>query len=329
MKSYKIFFGYFIALFCLCYTCLSQVIETPKGKYEFIGLTSWKPQKLIDTLYAIDHPCAAILRSKLGFADASVVVYMDGERPYTVITVLEHQFADHVHYKSKFIDTNKIIESWKDIIQIFEKHPMEYQFGIANFGFVLLKQNDTAISHLPDWIDINVVKQFWNILQNHNKIEDQQLAIRIINEDGNYENRIAAATMLANFFVNDSTWWILVDALRDPDGRVSQTAQQALSTISKTFPRQVNWCPMVNSIKYLIDGTNLFAFSTIADVLIKTKVSSSLARPLLKDGTDILLDFLKAHHLNEKEIAWKLLVLLGGKDFGFDDKKWVNWISSL
>ena len=56
----------------------SQVIETSRGKVEFIGLEQWTPQmiqtKLGHSSTDALHFCAADLRKKLGFADSVVDV---------------------------------------------------------------------------------------------------------------------------------------------------------------------------------------------------------------------------------------------------------------
>ena len=57
---------------------LAQVVETSNGKVEFIGLEKWTPATIQEKLgYASPdkfHFCAADLKERLKFADASVTV---------------------------------------------------------------------------------------------------------------------------------------------------------------------------------------------------------------------------------------------------------------
>ncbi|MCD6376682.1 MAG: hypothetical protein J7L94_14225, partial [Caldisericaceae bacterium] len=70
-----------------------QIIDTPYGKAEIIGLNNWSLQQLLDTLTikapgkSIDQ-CAAILK-KIGFPDASVVRYFNKDGNfYSVVTIV-------------------------------------------------------------------------------------------------------------------------------------------------------------------------------------------------------------------------------------------------
>ena len=55
----------------------AQVVHDSNGTTEFIGLSSWSPKRLIDTLRILApgqpvHQCAAVLKNQVGFPEASV-----------------------------------------------------------------------------------------------------------------------------------------------------------------------------------------------------------------------------------------------------------------
>ncbi|MCX6120974.1 MAG: hypothetical protein NTX44_05100 [Ignavibacteriales bacterium] len=323
-----------LVLAIACFTIsisYSQVLQTSKGQVEFIGLSSWSPQKLLDTLSALepDKPfgaCAADLRFKLGFPDASVCVFFDGGKPYTIITVVEPSYSSLVKYKEPFRDTLALIQKWSKAFELFNSHQNDFFMALQ---FYPSRSVDTIYSLVSNFADSAIVREVWNTIEQYNSIADQQIAFRALRSDGNHKNRLLASAVLANFFDVDSTWWELSDALRDPDGRVSGIANSILLGQAKTSPRTVDWYPVISSLRSLLDGTNLFAFTGTLEILTNTRVSPKLAIPLLRGGGNLLLAYLKANRANERQVAHRLLVQLANKDYGFSVESWKSWIVAL
>ncbi len=322
-----------LSIFFMSYSLLQgQVVETPLGRAEVIGLKTWTLQQVLDTLsikapgIAIDK-CAAILKD-VGFADASVVRYLDDRQKfYSVVTVIEPRYANFVKYKIAPIDTLELIPDWQLAVEIFKYHSMTFQIGLAKFG-----SNDILAdsSEFSEYVNQEKVKQLWEFLSQHNKKSDHDLAIWILNNDGNYLNRVIAAAVLINFSENDLVWWNLMDSLRDPDARVSNTARDVLEYFIQKHARDINWSPAIISLNYLMNGTNLFAFRTVLKVLAATNLPTRLLGKLLADSKGfIILAHLKANHQEEKELAYNFLKKTTAQDFGYDDAKWEAYISSL
>lgn len=311
----------------------AQIIKSENDKIEFIGLENWTIQMIKDSS-AIHAPnravgsCAIDLIS-IGFADACVEKYFEDGQYYTVVTILEPQYKDYVCYKSNFTDTLFNILEWEKGVTLFKKHPMEFQYSVINYGYILTNQIDSTKVKLPDWIDNSIIEEFWEFFKYHNKIEDKELALWILNNDGNYKNRIIATALLANFYSNNLTWWTLVDALRDNNPKVSTTAKQVLMALSNNIEKNINWHPVLHSIRHLLDGTNLFSFKTALKVLTKTNISPELSREIFKNGGKLILAYLKANHNEERDTAYNFLKTISGEDFGYDSKKWLNWINNL
>jgi len=328
-KIIYLFFSLFFAFFSLLN---AQIVETPFGKAEILGLKNWSLQKVLDLL-AVKAPgksidkCAADLK-QIGFPDASVIRYFDKDgKFYSVVTLVEPEFAKFVKYRNIPSDTLKDVPDWTQGIGIFKNNPMEFQIGLAKYKLNQISK-DTA-DFLKD-LDEKKIKDFWQFISEHNHERDKELAIWILNNDGNYLNRVIASSILINFPESDLVWWILADALRDSDARVSSTAGLVLEYFSKNNPRNVNWEPAINTLFYLINGTNLFAFNTVLKVLSSTKVSEYLVPKMFSQTNGyLILSYLKANHEIEKNLAHDFLVNITGKDFGYNIAKWENYLVNL
>lgn len=154
-------------------------------------------------------------------------------------------------------------------------------------------------------------------------------ARRTLARDGNESNRIAAVVILSRRAADDSTWWALVDALRDPSDRVSGLAARTLATMTQAAPRVVDWSPVAPTLRALLDGTNLFAHDGVAALLADTEVSPALAAPLLRGGGRLVVAKLGSEFPMRAANARRMLVRLAGRDLGADPAAWRDWIATL
>ncbi len=87
--------------------------------------------------------------------------------------------------------------------------------------------------------------------------------------------------------------WELADALLDRHDEMSDFASKALAAVARrahrSTSRRVDWEPARDTLRRLTDGTNLFEFDTLVEVLVLTDVSPRLAAPLLSGGGGDLL----------------------------------------
>lgn len=328
-----------ILLIILNFTCLlshppahCQIIETPRGKAEVLGLKVLTLQQVLDTLSvklpgaSIDK-CATNLKY-IGFPEASVKLNLAEEgKFYTVVTLVEPQYANFVKYKEALTDTLAIISDWQPGIEIFKNNHDEFHIGLINYGIdeILKESSDFAQN-----FDIEKIRKLWEFLSQHSHESNREMAIWILNNDGNYLNRSIAAALLINFSESDLVWWNLMESLRDPDARVSSAGRSVLEYFAENRARNINWQPAIISLHYLINGTNLFAFDTVLKVLTKTNLSEKLFKRLIdKSKGHLILSYLKANHKDERELAYRFLTKLTGKDFGYDATKWEALIVSL
>lgn len=308
-----------------------NVIETPNETIEIVGLKHWTIQMIDDSLakYSPEdkltaHACAAILRLKLHFADASVSVYTGmtkaQTKPYVAVTVVEPSDSALIHYKPDFKDTLAIRSEWAEAIAQFKAANELAQTAIQTPSFYASKLSP------KDSTRFEKVRALHDLVATHHSESDFELARRTLDVDGNSSNRVMALLVLSSFVDRDSAWWVVTDALRDPSsGMVNATASQVLRMMAEHSPRTVDWAPVANRLRYVIDGTNLFAFDGLLNVLTSTSVSPALAPALLANGGTILSAKLRSGDAAARQATRGFLAQLSGLP-STDDAKLGAWL---
>lgn len=316
------------------------VLENDHMRLELIGLKRWTIPMIQDSLRRqapelslLSNACAAILREKLKFADASAVHYTtirDGKatKPYVAVTVVEPQDSALVRYRGPFRDSLPDHPAWGVVRDLFERDRRSFEHALMRPDFLLgdgpFNDADSAQRRAPPLpIPLRA------FLQAHRAPSDRELALTTLAQDGNWRNRMAAVVILANFAHEDSAWWALADALRDPVGFVSGSAEQLLRSLRHAATRRVDWGPATGTLRAILDGTNLFAHDDLMELLAATQVDPALARPLLKDGAYLVLAKLRSQGDREHEAARRFLVQIAGRDLGNDPVAWEEWVRGL
>jgi hypothetical protein len=310
-----------------CLQTQAQIVETSKGKVEFIGLEKWTTEMLQEKLgyKSTDnfHFCAADLKSKLGFADASVTLDSENGKMYTIITVVEPSRVQQVQYKPKPTGSVAIPDSWSSLTRLVETRGILNE--ILDYGSTFKNSIKTEKPLLA-----GADTGWWKLLQERRTKEDFQTALRVLTEDKEFKNRSTAALILTNFHDKDAAWLALKEGVRDKDGRVNSAALQGLITLTKYVPRKIDWSPATPSIRHILNGTNLFALPHVIKTLQKTKASRKLAKNLFKkDGGRMLLVYLKARNEERKSLSQNLLMQMSGKNFGSDTERWEHWLEAF
>ena len=91
----------------------------------------------------------------------------------------------------------------------------------------------------------------------------------------------------------------------------------------------MNWAPATETLRAILDGTNLFAHNEMMEVLAATQVDPALARPLLKDGGFIVLAKLGSQGISQRQAARRFLVQVAGRDLGDGPAAWREWLLGL
>jgi hypothetical protein len=311
----------------------NEILETASVRLELIGLKRWTLAMIRDSLarYAPEdsltsHACAAILRRKLGFAEAAVEYYPPNgsEKGYLAVPVLEPQDSARVRYRLRADDSLPDRREWADAQGVFREHNQDFQTLIQMPSFLLGQRSPDSLP--PQLASTRPALDF---LRSHRAEKDRRTALWTLAHDANTHNRVLATVILAGFAANDSTWWALADALRDDDGMVAATASQVLNALVVGAARPVNWAPMVDALRALLDGTSLFQHNTVLEVLAATKVSPTLAPALLRGGGELVLAKLGSHDFSGSSAARRFLTQVSGREYGQDVLAWESWIRSL
>lgn len=308
-----------------------NVLENGTLRVELIGLKRWTLPMIQDSLsrYApndslLSHSCAAILRGKLHFADASAeYTEADGKTRVTV-TIVEPQDSALIHYRAPYRDSLPDRQAWTPIRVAFDTHNHAFQAAIQRPAFLLADEALVSLDSVTD-----VVRPMRALIREQRGPAARRTAIVTLERDGNMKNRVAAIVILSQFAASDSSWWALVDALRDPDGPVGATATQVLSLLSTAAQRPVDWTPAMPALRALLDGTNLFAHNQVMETLAATHVSPTFAPALLRGGGAIVLAKLSALDPHARRAAHNLLMQLAGRDLGDDPAAWRLWVAAL
>ncbi|MFZ1289419.1 MAG: hypothetical protein WAR79_04985 [Melioribacteraceae bacterium] len=314
----------------------SQVFETERGKIEVLGLKKWDAQKLIDSMKALNpnkpiHACAAEMKYNFGFIEVSALTYIedfsDLSSMYTIVTIIEDNESSKVKYLSKPNDSLAILKEYKICDSLIKSNQMLYFVGLQMYYLVKEGNLDSAKHQLDNYgIEFEKVKPFWDYLLSKNNIEDMNLALWVLKNDSNISNRIIALSILLNFGNYDAVWWALMDLQRYEDQQLSIPTIEILRAFNSS-PRKIDWTPAINSIKYILNGTNLFAFQGTLELLTSTEISPDLSKCLLENSSELIQTFLNAQHAKTREIAIKFIKQISGNNeitTAEDCKVWLN-----
>ena len=275
--------------------------------------------------------CAAELVYNLHFADAAVIIYEENHSPYSIVTVIEPDDSARVHYKLIPTGPDPLLPEYKYADSLFWKDYRIFQIALINYPLFRKGKADSVKTELSKQkTDTAAISKIWNFLTSKNDTRSKQTALWVSLNNQNPNNRVVAASILANFPNDNICWWTLMEVLRDKDIYVNNTGRMSLKGLAKYFPEKVDWQPCVSTLRYLLSGTNLFAFNTVLNALQKTDISPALAAALLKDqSSGLLFAYANAKHNQERELALNLLKKLSGLDFGNDLSAWQKWAEGL
>ena len=316
----------------------SNIIHLNNKTIEVIGLEHWTVKMIQDSLNKYSpgdslqsHACAAILRFKLHFADAAVMVSFpdttDYSKQYVLVSVVEPEDSVMVHYRKNSIDFDSlsIKPEWKLGINMIIRHPMGFQAGLS-----LSLMNDSAKKSFNySFMDTTGVASFEAFLKSHSSSLDGEEARSALRTDLNTYDQMIAAAILTQFSEDDSTWWSLLESQLDSRGPVPSVAQQVLWGLAAYKAHPINWVPEASTIHSILDGTDLFSLPAVCNALTRTGANPKWAKAFLRDGGRMLLAYAGAQQEYASKPALKLLRELSGKDYGNKIEFWRKWIGSL
>ncbi|HEX8907287.1 MAG TPA: hypothetical protein VF771_20715, partial [Longimicrobiaceae bacterium] len=254
----------------------AQVVSTPEGQVEFIGLKRWTVEMVRDTMarHAPGQPlgqCAAVLE-RIGFPSASSLHESrpDGKE-YVVVTLVEPADSARVHLRPPPTDSLPDVRGWREMTRLFRESNRAFQTAVN--GYAAHRAGDTATVRAflsMAGRDTAWVRDAWRFLESRRTEGDFRRAVRTLAGDRNRANTATAAAILANFAGRDAAWWALADAQRDRRAPVAATATQVLTSMANQAPRRVDWRPALPALRDLLRGTNVFLLSDEIEILRRT-----------------------------------------------------------
>ena len=305
------------------------------GTVEVLGLRRWTLAMLQDSLakYAPDdslqsHACAAVLRYKLGFADAASneFIFHDGEPSHVVVSVREPQDSARVRYRVMPLDTVNSRAAWRLVSGAIARRPAAFWPAEREYLSPRLHVNASRFQSPADSVAGTAIITY---LRTRTAERDRREALEVLAHAPNMFDRATAALILANFGARDDTWRALAEALRESDGIVKGVAADVLQSLSERSPRPVRWGPTARGIHAMLDGTSLFELPPLIAVLTRTGAGPADARPFLRGGGEMLLAYLGSANPMLSGTSHRLLVQLRGIDLGTDVGPWRAWIEGL
>jgi hypothetical protein len=313
--------------------------DAPGVRVEVLGLERWTLKMLQDSIAHYvpgqtlhDAACMATLRYKLHFADASVMNFLGygrtGVNDFLSIRLVEPKSpavkwrtVSNDEFKSMLPDYAKLLLPVTDT-----------SGGIWTVRLVSAARfrDSASIANIPANARPELRGDASNILTflaEHNTDADRRRAMRVLDSNAVYSNRIAAAFILSNFPDHDETWYSLVSALRDPHESVRGAALAALDRMPR---RTVNWKPASNDLRILVGGTNIGAMESVMNLLMTTNADPTLAATLLRGNDRWLMRLLSAEAPMASRATRSFLVAMnGGVDLGTSPAAWKAWIARL
>jgi hypothetical protein len=316
--------------------------ESPNGTVEVLGLRRWTLAMLRDSIRRYvpgqdlhDAACMVTLRDSLKFAEASVMTWQGfsgtPEKSFLSIKVIEPQEARRVQWDVRArSDYTGLLPDYAPLVLPITDSAGGVWRGRLERWFQSYKEDSTrrasTVARAPESVKADA-ERVWAFLGSRRGDADRQRAMRTVQRDGFWVNRFVAAMVLVNFGQQDSTWHILVRALRDPHEAVRGFADASLRSLPA---RRVDWKPAAADLRLLLGGTNLPSIETVLEVLDRTEVAPDLAASLLRGNADWVLDHMASRAPRANDLAHRLLVRLNrGVDLGSTRAAWTKWAAAL
>lgn len=338
-------FAFMVLFVMLASTASAQVVvQTEDGDVQIAGLLRRTPAELEQAIQEkrpgtnlSSGACAGVLKYELGFPDAAVMHYRmevsanlpDSMKapPITLLLVVEPEDAERVRYAPSPPDSLGPVAEWVDQ---YERYPdgrllpsIQMHVGRPDGRPVTLPEG------IPDTMKVLAEKGV-AFLEAHDSDADRARALEVIRTDRDWIDRSIAAAILTNFPEEDSTWWALTEVIRGigPYDYGRAEGIGALQSLGNVAARRVDWAPAAESLRAILDGTNLFAIDPLMGVLARTEISPELADEILGDGRYVLA-YLRSPNPIVRSNAYRFLRQISGLDFGHDADRWAEWIESV
>ena len=247
--------------------------------------------------------------------------------PITLLLLVEPEDSERVRYLPAPPDSMGPVPEW---FEQYERYPMG---GLSYTILTHVGRPDGRSVVLPEGMPDTMrvlMDRGVAFLDAHQSDEDRLRALEVLRSDRNWINRSIAAAVLASFPEEDSTWWALTEVIRGVGPRDYSGTEgiMAIQALGLSHARPVDWTPVAENLRAILDGTNLFAVAPLMQALTSTEISPDLADEVIGDGRYVLA-YLRSPNASVRLQAQQFLRQISGLDFGDDLDQWETWVASL
>lgn len=307
----------------------AQVVDTPEGTVEFIGLQSWTVQMIRDSMavHAPDKPlgqCAGELVA-LGFPSAQA---LDIGGKQTVVLVVDPAHAGKIQPRRVVGDSASPVR-WPELTRLDTLRHGHALGSAVVWRHIWYSLADTLRAKLFPLAGTDR-PTFQGAIDALERADgDRDAALHAIERDGNFRNRRAAAYIIAGSPMVPSSWTALTAALLDEDQRAAEAAVRALESMLADHPPAVDWSSRRIELRSLAAGTNVFVLRTVFSMLQRTG-SPGDARAALAQNGHMVIALLGSAAPDYRDSAHAFLRFAAdGQDLGLSRAQWERWIEEL
>ncbi|MGE3799847.1 MAG: hypothetical protein AB7H80_02390 [Candidatus Kapaibacterium sp.] len=326
----------------------AQVVQTPSGPLEFIGLKNWSAQQLWDSIYARypdegAHACMSVLREEFGFQDALVVLFPEDDSMRWVAFVSEEGDPDNPFVLEKPQVAHPLDSKWREVHDLLTQKRFLSQVASSSYPYRLKGMNDTAWIVADSWgsnlipygygeelasIDSNMLQRVWMFWEGLNSEKGRDELLNILSNEGNDTARQMAALALVNFYDDMTVRKKLVEAFRDPYQSVGANAALVLQIWNQHFPAPVDWNPVLPIFRRILAGEASSHLMTVM-TLAKNSSDTTFGIKLLKGNTDFVLAMLQSKTLQIQTSSHDFLQTVLRVDLGMNPEAWKEWVQKV
>lgn len=304
-----------------------RILETPNGKVQILGLRTWTPERIRDSLHALGADlgsewCATRMQERFGFASVALNWTHDPRtnEKLLIYTVVERAPATPAMLRRAFTVSAPDEERYAPLLRLWDAQPASMQMAMQTPTLLFGNADPTALQAHPH------VAQLRDALVELQGPDEAAHARWVLFHDANPRNRFAASIALLNDPRHDSTFWALADATRDTVPLVAIGSTIVLNSLSTIAARRVDWAPATASLALSLTEQRTIGPDVLLRALTRTGIDSAVAAELAVEGEKPLLARLASADTSMANPVLALLRTAAGRDLGRTADDWQSWI---
>tara|TARA_R110002096_G_scaffold77896_3_gene183196 strand:+ start:26032 stop:27084 length:1053 start_codon:yes stop_codon:yes gene_type:complete len=299
---------------------IEQVVDLHRHKLEALarahgdgGLYSTRKSAVVKAVNAM---------GEFAFVDVAVVDYLDGDRPYLTIDLVDvDDSAIRMTFDTwpagDFDDPGGVLAVWEDYTQVAGM--------LAKSAEGVRRSASCPVFHCMHGFEHSELAPFLPVLR-HKAREHKNLLLRILREDGDSGKRAAAAFVLAHLNDGAAVLAAMLTAFRDMSPLVRNNAMRVVAMIAKNHQEiTVPIAPVLAALLFPATSDRNKALAILAQLSKRAEHRETI----LDEVGLTLLEILRLRQPNNHDYAYVILKNISGENFGeraYD--RWTKWMRS-